>query len=165
MTDEAILTAFDHLIAALNRNLLQGFILVDAITGDGGAWFADNERPATDGCYVLRLAAVTRAPRTRTVQNARRVLRLAGAPIEPPRRHFKRNTRYVACDTSEVPTGLRWDVPTANQGQTVEVAYADIGTTCEAGAGSLYRRTTDRSNRSVAYARRDGPEYIEVSRG
>lgn len=62
---------------------------------------------------------------------------------------------YVQVDVASVPSGLRWDVPPENQGQIVEVAYADdppeVHRAC---SGSRYRRVIDRRDRSVAYWRR-----------
>ena len=49
---------------------------------------------------------------------------------------------------------LRWDVPAPNQGQIIEVAYAEPGPHVhEAGPGATYKRITDASDRSVAYYR------------
>lgn len=60
--------------------------------------------------------------------------------------------RKIGAEPAEV---VRWDVPSHNQGQIVEVAYADPGEhRDEACVGSLYRRVTDRSDRSVAYYER-----------
>lgn len=54
--------------------------------------------------------------------------------------------RYRAISEARVPDGLRWDVPQQNQGQIVEVAYADEHPEpSPACRGSRYRRTTDRS--------------------
>jgi hypothetical protein len=54
--------------------------------------------------------------------------------------------RYVPIDTRSVPSDLRWDVPPQNQGQIVEVAYADERPEpSPACRGSRYRRTTDRA--------------------
>jgi len=60
---------------------------------------------------------------------------------------------YVTIPASAIPTNVRWDVPARNQGQIVEVAYAEaVKSPYEAGYGSTYRRTTDRSDGSVTYA-------------
>lgn len=45
-----------------------------------------------------------------------------------------------------------WTVPPACQGQMVEVAYGDDR------SDTLYRRVTDRSDRSVAYATADAAD-------
>ena len=64
---------------------------------------------------------------------------------------------YTEISEFSVPPDLRWDVPAHNQGQIVEVAYADYPTCAdEACSGSLYKRVTDRSDQSVAYYRRGG---------
>lgn len=49
----------------------------------------------------------------------------------------------------------KWLMPGSEQGQTVQTDYAWI-------EGSLYRRTTDRSDRSVSYAVADEDEASEV---
>lgn len=65
---------------------------------------------------------------------------------------------YVSIDESELPDDLIWTVPPANQGQIVEVAYADGTKTACAGVGSLYRRTLDRGDgHKITYAKRSGP--------
>jgi hypothetical protein len=57
-----------------------------------------------------------------------------------------RAVKYERIPASEVPQGLRWDVPRQNQGQIVEVAYADYPTCrSEAARGSAYERATDQS--------------------
>lgn len=75
--------------------------------------------------------------------------------VEPTR---ATETRYEIIPESDLPEGLRFDVPRRDQGQIVEVAYADHPT-CRSEAGwcsdprvaSPYRRITDRSDRSVVY--------------
>jgi len=65
-------------------------------------------------------------------------------------------TRYIPVDSAAVPPNLRWDVPPQNQGQIVEVAYADIGgDAAESSHGADYQRVTDRSDQSVAYYARE----------
>lgn len=66
-------------------------------------------------------------------------------------------TSYQAIPESEVPSKARFDTPRRNQGQIVEVAYADWPPQAgEAGPGSKYRMTVDRSDGRVWYAvRRD----------
>lgn len=60
---------------------------------------------------------------------------------------------YIQIAANKVPAHIRWDVNGHNQGQIVEVAYADATPQAdEACAGSKYRRITDRSDRSVTYA-------------
>ncbi|MCZ2414130.1 MAG: hypothetical protein LC136_07750 [Burkholderiales bacterium] len=54
---------------------------------------------------------------------------------------------YVEVPADTVPSGLRWDVPGANQGQMVEVAYADPGSRAPAEHGDPWQRVTDRSER------------------
>lgn len=64
-------------------------------------------------------------------------------------------SRYVEIAREAVPEGLRWDVPRQNQGQIVEVAYADApAEASEACFGSEYRRVRDRSDGRVTYHRR-----------
>jgi hypothetical protein len=76
--------------------------------------------------------------------------------------------RYDLIDASSVPSDLRWDVPQRNQGQIVEVAYADHPTCAdEACYGSRYQRVIDGSDRSVAFYRRaesNDAEYDHVVR-
>lgn len=63
---------------------------------------------------------------------------------------------YIPCAVDEIPAGVRWDVPGRNQGQIVEVAYATpVRCNSEAGPGDEYRRTTDGSDGSVGYERRE----------
>lgn len=91
------------------------------------------------------------------------------------RTHAQRHV-YRPVPAARVPTQLRWDVPKPNQGQIVEVAYADTPRTetrrvtlasgetisetvtgaphGEAGPGSRYRRTVDRSDGSATYEER-----------
>lgn len=65
--------------------------------------------------------------------------------------------RYRPIPADRVPSDIRWDISGHNQGQIIEVAYADYPTQAdEACVGSKYRRITDRSDRSVAYAVREG---------
>ena len=62
--------------------------------------------------------------------------------------------RYKPIPESEVPSGLRFDIPRSNQGQIVEHSYADFPRRAsEAGSGSRYKRVYDRSDRSVAFYR------------
>ena len=62
---------------------------------------------------------------------------------------------YLRCDASNVPDGLRFDVPGRFQGQIVEYAFADaITRRGEAGVGSAWKMTTDRSNQSVRFSQR-----------
>jgi hypothetical protein len=62
-----------------------------------------------------------------------------------------KTTQYRPVSKSVVPAGLRWDVPQRNQGQIVEVAYAEPGSRAEAGNGDKWQRVTDRSDGSVQY--------------
>lgn len=73
--------------------------------------------------------------------------------------------RYIVCAEHDVPDTVRWDVPRVHQGQIVEVAYADYPRQAdEADWGAHYRRTTDRSDRSVVYARYEpDPEVWPVT--
>jgi hypothetical protein len=69
--------------------------------------------------------------------------------------------RYVVCSLTSIPDRIIFDVPRANQGQIVEIAYGDFGR--DGGApGDPYKRVTDYSTRSVTYYRR---EEIEPGRG
>lgn len=62
------------------------------------------------------------------------------------------NARYVPI--ASAPNGCRWDVPARNQGQIIEIAYADERPCrSEAGPGSTYRRVHDRSTGEVTYYR------------
>jgi hypothetical protein len=71
---------------------------------------------------------------------------------------------YLRCDASNVPDGLRFNVPGRFQGQIVEYAFADaITRRGEAGVGSAWKMTTDWSNRSVRYGQRH--VEIETARG
>ena len=64
--------------------------------------------------------------------------------------------KYTEIPATALPGDLRFDVPGHNQGQIVEVAYADYPTArSEACAGATYKRVTDRSDRSVTYYRRE----------
>lgn len=67
-------------------------------------------------------------------------------------------TKYVPCSNGEIPDGTRWDVPRTNQGQIVEVAFANATPRerSEACDGDMYKRVTDRSDNSVQYYRRVG---------
>jgi hypothetical protein len=60
---------------------------------------------------------------------------------------------YLRC--SNVPDGLRFDVPGRFQGQIVEYSFADATPgRGEADVGSAWKQTTDRSDQSVRYAQR-----------
>lgn len=63
--------------------------------------------------------------------------------------------RYIECERSEIPEGVRFDVPRHLQGQHVEVAYGDFGR-AEHAEGDLYKRVHDRSvgPAAVTYYRR-----------
>lgn len=50
---------------------------------------------------------------------------------------------YVECQESEIPAGVRFDVPRANQGQIVEEAYGGFSR-CEHDYGDPYYRYHDR---------------------
>lgn len=52
---------------------------------------------------------------------------------------------YEPIAASDVPFGLRWNTPLRNQGQTIEVSFADVGGMGDADEGAAYRRTIDRS--------------------
>jgi hypothetical protein len=70
---------------------------------------------------------------------------------------------YRPFPADRLPSDIRWDVPGHNQGQIVEVAYADYPTQAdEACLGSKYRRITCRSDRTVVYAVREEepPFYV-----
>jgi hypothetical protein len=56
---------------------------------------------------------------------------------------------------------LRWDLPPANGGQTVEVAYAELGSAAPALPGAPYKRVTDRSDQSVVYYRREDVQPVK----
>jgi len=51
---------------------------------------------------------------------------------------------YVEIKRSEVPGGVRFDVPRRNQGQIVEIAYGGFARS-EHDEGDPYKRETDRS--------------------
>jgi len=52
--------------------------------------------------------------------------------------------KYVRCNESDVPERVRFDVPRANQGQIVEIAYGGFGR-YEHDVGDPYKRVIDRS--------------------
>lgn len=55
-------------------------------------------------------------------------------------------TKVSYKEVSEVPDGLRWDVPPQNGGQIVEVAYAHARSAKEPAChGSAWQRVTDQS--------------------
>ncbi len=62
-------------------------------------------------------------------------------------------TQYIKIDMSEVPSGVRFDVPRHNQGQIVEIAYGGFDR-AEHGNGDPYKRVRDRSDGSIVYYRR-----------
>lgn len=69
-------------------------------------------------------------------------------------------TKYTEVPASEVTSGLRWDVPGRNQGQIVEVAYANPGHAAPADEGDPWKRITDTSEpvnspARIRYLRRD----------
>jgi hypothetical protein len=69
---------------------------------------------------------------------------------------MKRKFAYQPIAASDVPRAIRFDVPPQNQGQTVEIAYADYPTPAdEACHGATYQRVTDRSDNSVTYYKRE----------
>lgn len=74
-------------------------------------------------------------------------------------------TEYAPCSRDEIPDSTRWDVPRANQGQIVEVAFANASPRerSEACNGDMYKRVTDRSDNSVRYYCRVQWCYIIVN--
>lgn len=61
--------------------------------------------------------------------------------------------KYIPIEERHLPDGLRFDTPRHLQGQTVEYSYADERPQREpASAGSMYRRTHDRSDNTTSYA-------------
>lgn len=60
--------------------------------------------------------------------------------------------KYVPCRETDIPDGVRFDVPRKHQGQIVEIAYGgfDRG---EHGHGDPYKRSHDQSDRTTAYWR------------
>lgn len=68
---------------------------------------------------------------------------------------MRKPTRYVEVRESQLPPGLRFVTPRHNQGQIVEVSYADHpGARDEPAAGDPWKRVEDRSGCSVRYYRR-----------
>lgn len=67
-------------------------------------------------------------------------------------------TTYRQIAETDLPAGVRFDVPPAEGGQAIEVAYADAPRTSAslAARGAEYKRITDRSvgPRAVTYYRR-----------
>jgi hypothetical protein len=63
--------------------------------------------------------------------------------------------RYVECRHEEIPSGVRWSVPSRNQGQIVEVAYGSFGSS-EGDHGDPFKRVTDASVPAVTFYRRAG---------
>lgn len=63
-------------------------------------------------------------------------------------------TRYIPIPESEVPDGLRFWTPKRNEGQMVQVSYAEPGQRSEPDEGAMYRRTVDLSTRLTTYSRR-----------
>lgn len=61
--------------------------------------------------------------------------------------------RYEPCNLSDIPDGVRFDVPRRNQGQIIEVAYGDFGRSPNDN-GDPWKRVVDRSDGSVQYYRR-----------
>lgn len=51
---------------------------------------------------------------------------------------------YVEISESEIPAGVRFDVPGRNQGQVIEVAYGGFNRASH-DAGDPYKKVTDRS--------------------
>ena len=60
--------------------------------------------------------------------------------------------KYTQINESDVPSGVRFDVPRRHQGQIIEVAYGGWGR-YEHDDGAEYKREIDRSDRSAAYYR------------
>ena len=59
-------------------------------------------------------------------------------------------TKYIQIE--RIPSVLRFDVPPQNQGQIIEVAYADERPyRSEACSGARYKRVTDRSTGKVSH--------------
>ncbi len=72
--------------------------------------------------------------------------------MTPAGRSARVNCMYTKIDESELPDGLRFDVPRMNQGQNIEAAYAAWPTTrYEAGVGDKYKRVTNRVNQTITY--------------
>jgi hypothetical protein len=71
------------------------------------------------------------------------------------------NYNYYKIPETEVPEGVRWDVPRQNQGQIVTASYADWPwSQCEACHGARYQKVYDAGDQSLAFHRRDG-DYFE----
>lgn len=59
---------------------------------------------------------------------------------------------YRPIELSELPKDLRFDTPGMNQGQHVEVSYADYpARKCEAYSGAAYMKVHDRSQQKIDY--------------
>jgi len=72
---------------------------------------------------------------------------------------MKPNTNYRRCQESTIPHGVRFDVPAANRGQMVEVAYGTTGR-AQAGEGSPWKRVTE-AGCAPRYYDRVGEEWVE----
>lgn len=60
------------------------------------------------------------------------------------------NTNYVRCNETDVPPGVRFDVPRRNDGQIVEIAYGGFDRAAH-DDGDEYMRRHDRSLGPKAY--------------
>ena len=58
---------------------------------------------------------------------------------------------YVVVKLSEIPEGVRFCIPSFNQGQIIEVAYGDFGQ-AEPGVGDPWKRI-------INHSEVDGPTY------
>lgn len=67
------------------------------------------------------------------------------------------NYVYTRCAVTAIPTGVRFDVPRASQGQIVEVAFGGFDR-CEHDDGAPYMRRHDRSMGSA------GVEYYRLAK-
>ena len=76
--------------------------------------------------------------------------------------------KYVPCLKTDIPAGMRFDVPDRHQGQIIEVAYGGFGSSeiDDGVGGAVYKRVTDRGVRPdhpeyAMYYRRLNPELVE----
>jgi hypothetical protein len=59
---------------------------------------------------------------------------------------MSKKTTYSKITATEIPAGVRFDVPRSNQGQHVEVAYGGSASSrTEHDVGARYKRVTDYS--------------------
>jgi hypothetical protein len=71
------------------------------------------------------------------------------------------NHNYIPCKLSDIPKGVRFDVPRSCQGQIVEISYGTFGR-AEAGPGDPFMC---RKDQSLHFGHPEREEYYRLAKG